>query len=86
MASSHKIIAALALSIASEAVMRHDSAARERGHRQMDQKDAGDDLAHRQASIGGALIEMRALSLPERLTSGDAAAEGEGCVGEIIEG
>src|SRR5262245_32848373 len=67
-------------------VMRRDSDERERGQRQIDQKDASDDLAHGQAVIGGALIEMRAMRLPERLAPHDAAGEGDRRIGEIVEG
>src|SRR6266403_5564820 len=66
--------------------MCRDSDKRERGQRQINQKDASDDFAHRKAVVGGALIEMSAMSLPDRLAPHEAMCEGDRGVGEIIEG
>ena len=66
--------------------MRGDGDERERGQRQIGHEDPSDDPAHRQAAIGGALIEMGAMGLPERLAPHDAAGEGDRRIGEIVEG
>ena len=62
-----------------------DGDERERAQPEIDQKDAGDDLGNGEAVVGRALIEVRAVRLPERLALGDAAGERDGRVGEIIE-
>ena len=46
----------------------------ERDQRQVDDKHAGDDLRHAEAAVGRALIEMRAVRLPERLAVHRSAA------------
>ena len=58
---------------------------RERAQRKIDQKDTGDDLGNGEAVVDRALIEVRAMRLPERLALGDAAGERDGRIGEIIE-
>ena len=58
---------------------------RKRRKAEIDGEDARDDFGHREAAVGGALIVMGAVRLPDLLAARQPTDQGERGVGQIVQ-